>query len=145
MTEAFVQSSHAGTAISHATPDPLRYRCLAANASPALKTVVRRVCAEYGVHSNDLFSRQQSQRIVRPRHALIAILRSRGSSHPEIGRLVGRDHTTTIASFRRGGALWEQDKKWRERFDRCVSQLADEGVMTSNPFLSAKGGDPDDA
>lgn len=65
-----------------------------------LGDAAREIAKEHGVGVVDVLSAARYRHVVRARKALMLNLRIRGYSHPEIGRLVGRDHTTVIASVR---------------------------------------------
>lgn len=72
---------------------------------PALVVDVRDdvwdVALRYGVSADDICAPTRgSDQVVLARQALMAALRHRGLSYPQIGRLIGRDHTTVMHGIR---------------------------------------------
>jgi chromosomal replication initiation ATPase DnaA len=51
-----------------------------------------------------LLGRCRTMSVGRARNALYAALRAAGLSYPEIGALLGRDHTTVMHGVRKAGA-----------------------------------------
>jgi chromosomal replication initiation ATPase DnaA len=65
------------------------------------RDVLQRVSVRYGVSVDALRSRSRMQLIAEARKMAYTVLRAQGRSYPEIGRALGRDHTTVIAGVRR--------------------------------------------
>lgn len=61
---------------------------------------VERIAREHHVTTSDLLGRGRTAMVCRARKALYADLRERGFSYPEIGWLVGRDHTTIMHAIK---------------------------------------------
>lgn len=59
------------------------------------------IANEHGVTIEAMLGPARHKTVAAARHALMCNLRIRGYSYPEIGRLVGRDHTTVIAAVRK--------------------------------------------
>lgn len=94
-----------------------------------LAAVARAQC----VDTADLLGRSRLQHIVHGRQSAIYLLRTfTAKSYPEIGRLVGRDHSTCLFSFRKTlhdvlrfgprreivmAALRQLDEEHRERME----------------------------
>jgi chromosomal replication initiation ATPase DnaA len=55
----------------------------------------------YGVEVESILSDDRGPLAVRARHAVCWLLRERGMSFPEIGKVIGRDHTTVMYACRR--------------------------------------------
>jgi chromosomal replication initiation ATPase DnaA len=62
--------------------------------------VANRVSREVGIPLQAMLSASRSGTLVRARRALYLALRAEGLSYQEIGRCVGRDHTTIIAALK---------------------------------------------
>lgn len=56
--------------------------------------------AAFGISVKELTSKARGRRIARARHAAVYVLRTKGESYPSIGRVLDRDHSTIVASFR---------------------------------------------
>lgn len=54
----------------------------------------------YRVSEAGILSDCRRHEFTRPRHHLMTVLRDEGRSYPQIGQLLGRDHTTVIAGVR---------------------------------------------
>lgn len=63
------------------------------------------VVAKYGVTMADVLSRNQTKIVVRARREVAKILKGKEWSYTEIGRFLGRDHTTIIYLVRTENAL----------------------------------------
>lgn len=69
-----------------------------------VRALIARIADVYGVTVADVLGESRTLTIARARHAVIAELRTNfGFSLPEIGRIVGRDHTTVLAALRKCG------------------------------------------
>jgi chromosomal replication initiation ATPase DnaA len=60
-----------------------------------------KVAFEHRVMLSDLLSASRTPYIVRARDALIRVLKAHGLSSKEIGKLVGRNHTSILSSLER--------------------------------------------
>lgn len=62
-----------------------------------LLQLAQRIAREGRVTVTDMLGRSKLRSVVRARHRFCAVVRSSlGLSYPEIGRLIGRDHTTVM-------------------------------------------------
>lgn len=68
-----------------------------------LLEVIDAIAAAHHVSRDEILSRSRVQSVVAGRRSLCVALRERGMSYPEIGRLVGRDHSTVMALLRDQG------------------------------------------
>lgn len=66
-----------------------------------LLSIVQEAAELYHVRPEEILGRGRSKSIARARHSVFLSLRVRGLSYPEIGRLMGRDHTTVLAVCQR--------------------------------------------
>jgi len=74
-----------------------------AGISPAsrIEGIVREVCVARGVRRDELFSRRKEDRIAHARHEVCWRARNETSlSYPQIGKLLGRDHTTVMNGYK---------------------------------------------
>lgn len=55
----------------------------------------------YGVDVDEVLSTSRNDRVVRARQAACWLLRGHGMSLPEIGKAIGRDHTTVLHAVRK--------------------------------------------
>ena len=76
---------------------------LAALTRRGLLELLDEASREHFVSRDEILGRSRCQSIVAGRRALCRALRERGLSYPEIGRLVGRDHTTVMTLVRHEG------------------------------------------
>lgn len=78
----------------------------------------------FGLTQADIIGRAQPQRIVRARHAIVYCAREvLAESFPRIGKVLKRDHTTVMSSYRRAQALIERDKAFQEGVRRIREAL----------------------
>jgi chromosomal replication initiation ATPase DnaA len=59
--------------------------------------LVERLSKRYGITTKDLMGDSRIPEIVAARHEVIRTLHERGLSASEVGRLMGRDHSTVLA------------------------------------------------
>lgn len=73
------------------------------------KALLKACCAwaavEFGVRIDEIMSSLRKPRVVQARWAVMGLLRQRGYSHSEIGRLLDRDHTTVMHGVDRSANL----------------------------------------
>lgn len=69
-------------------------------ASRGLTGTVQALAAAHAVTVEEILGATRMARVVRVRHMLMRDLRTRGMSYPEIGWLLGKDHSTVIAACR---------------------------------------------
>jgi chromosomal replication initiation ATPase DnaA len=83
------------------TPDRVACALLRALDEAGHGALVRSVSEHYGIrHPETLLGRSRHARIAFARHHLAWELKELGYSFPEVGRALGRDHTTIMASCR---------------------------------------------
>ena len=70
-----------------------------------LRAVVAKVADVHQVTATAIMGRSRYKSVARARMVVMFELRGLGFSYPEVGRLVGRDHTTVMAAVRRCRAL----------------------------------------
>jgi hypothetical protein len=76
------------------------------------------------VTAADIYSRDRHQQNAHARHLCALLLRERGLSFPEIGRVLGgRDHTTAMSAVARAQQLELTDRATRERLDKIRAAL----------------------
>lgn len=63
--------------------------------------VIHAVCSATGVPMGDLMSPRRHAPIARARHLAAWLMRRRGLRLEQIGRVLGRHHTTVVSSLRR--------------------------------------------
>lgn len=61
-----------------------------------LTELVEEIAAEHAVPVADVLGRGRTKAVAAARHAVMRAFRARGLSLPEIGSLLGRDHTTVL-------------------------------------------------
>ncbi len=71
--------------------------------TPEISQLIAKICAEYHVTVKNVMSRDRHLTVARARHAIFAALRKApyNFSTPEIGRIMGRDHTSVLSGSRR--------------------------------------------
>lgn len=63
--------------------------------------MVESICERYGVTPDDILGPKRWPRIVRARDALCCSLHGSGMASTDIGRLLGRDHSTVLTAIKR--------------------------------------------
>lgn len=87
--------------------DIRRLREISGGFEPIVQRVCREVCDETGVSLNALRGRSREQAIVQIRHLAMYAAHERGASLSQIGRYLGRDHTTVLHGVRAEAARRE--------------------------------------
>ena len=59
------------------------------------------VCARFKVSIRSVLGSSRFKTVAMARHHLMVALRDEGKSYPEIGRLLGRDHTTVMSAVKK--------------------------------------------
>jgi chromosomal replication initiation ATPase DnaA len=73
-------------------------------ASRGLLGIVDAMASAYAVTREDILGARRTKQAAAARHAVMRALRDMGMSYPEIGWLLGRDHTTVLAALRKAPA-----------------------------------------
>jgi hypothetical protein len=116
---------------------------VAATASPdmPLRLTIQRIIAEVAAFREisvaDMIGPDRQRRFLRPRQIacyLAKILTTR--SFPEIGRRIGRDHTTVLHSFRLIGALMLCDDNLAAEIAELTRRLGPGGQQSGSPQCS---------
>jgi chromosomal replication initiation ATPase DnaA len=66
------------------------------------EVAARTIAARFGVRYEDMMGPARWGTLPIARRALYRVLRAQGWSLPQIGRFVGRDHTTVMIALRKG-------------------------------------------
>jgi hypothetical protein len=113
---------------------------------PALATILKAVCLNFGVTRNDVISARRDLRAVRPRQVMMYLAKSlTRRSLPEIGRYAGmRDHTTVLHGVRRITALRLVDTQLNESIvalerELCPPAEVPDANQLTLPFVGGKG------
>lgn len=86
----------------------------------------------YGVKKEDIISKKRNKEIAFPRHiAIYLIRRITDMSYPNIGKLVGRDHTTVMASIDQISNKYINDSDFKAEID----DIRKEVTGTGSPLL----------
>lgn len=67
------------------------------------------------IHPRDLVSHYKFDFLMMPRFAVYKALRLRGWSYPQIGKALGRDHSTIIYGVRRADWQMERDPEYADK------------------------------
>lgn len=67
----------------------------------SIKQIVRDVAAAYGEKAEDILGRDRKRKFVIPRQEVMRRAYEAGLSLPQIGRAMGRDHTTVLHGISR--------------------------------------------
>ena len=82
------------------------------------------VAAAFDVEAGEIQGKSQKWRFVHPRFAAVRLIRERTRwSTPQIGKKLGRDHSTVIHALRRAEELYAHDAAWREKYDAALAAL----------------------
>ena len=85
--------------------------------------IVAKVAAKYGVDPDDIYSKKKANDISRARHICIYLLRKISDlSYPNIGKLLNRDHSTVMSSYK----IMEQEIKLDSSFEIEINDLIKE-------------------
>jgi hypothetical protein len=88
-----------------------------------MHTILQAVIAETGVSEDEFRSRRQTRRTADARHLFVFLARFlTPCSLPEIGRYLGRGHTTVLNSLKRMDARLELDGEWRRLAARAEAR-----------------------
>lgn len=68
--------------------------------SRAVASYVDYVCRRYGVTQVDIYGRSHSRKYAHPRQEVMWLARQAGLSFPQIGKALGRDHTSILHGIR---------------------------------------------
>jgi hypothetical protein len=77
----------------------------------ASNLAARAVAKEWGITIKELLGPSRSMRLVDARAAVAALLREAGYSYPEIGKIIGRDHSSVFHGLKRR----EENQEWVAR------------------------------
>lgn len=92
------------------------------------ETLINEICELFKVHPRDLLGDYRFKFLMQPRFALAKALRMRGWSYPQIGKALGRHHTTALYWAREAEFWMSRDPKFAEK----VNHLASLGKETGN-------------
>lgn len=108
-------------------PIPVTRPYLVYREYPTGADVFKIVCEFYGVKQIDVKSERRNAVIVKPRQAVMFLLRTMTTlSFPAIGRLVGhRDHTTILHGCRKISRLIESDERVRDEIDLLKIRISE--------------------
>jgi chromosomal replication initiator protein len=74
--------------------------------TPEVRALAERIARAHGVTYEDMMSASRLKAVTAARHAFMAELRmTYAMSTPEIGRIVGRDHTSVMHALRKCGVM----------------------------------------
>ena len=76
--------------------------------------VLEAVASTSGVTVAEITGPVRTERCVRARDVVVAILRARGMSYPEIGKLLHRDHTTIMHAISRIDEMMARNPAFHE-------------------------------
>lgn len=77
--------------------------------------LVKAACLYFGVSEEAFYGRARFNEIIRTRAAVVYVMRNRDvQSFPQIGKRLGRDHSTIIFSLRRAENLLADDKDFAD-------------------------------
>lgn len=71
---------------------------------------IKAACEYFGISEDTFFSERRFHEIIRARRAVIYVMRNRdGQSFPQIGKRIGRDHSTVIHNHRHAEIAMTED------------------------------------
>ena len=86
------------------------------------------VADSFGVSVAAILSKRRSRGIVRARWCAVWVLRDKFLlSYPEVGEVLGIDHSSAMHAIRRGAVLFETDELFRDGMSR-VLRSTNEGL-----------------
>jgi chromosomal replication initiator protein len=92
-----------------------------------VRRIIDAVAAETGVGAKEIMSDRRARRIARPRFAACWLARHLTSqSLPQIGRTIGRDHTTIMHALDRAEELRRDDPNFEAMTNRLLARLREE-------------------
>lgn len=94
------------------------------NIEPRVRDILE-VCAEvFDVGAGELLSEFRTKRLTRPRFTAISLIRRIFKlSHPTIGRILKRDHTSCLHGMRKSAKFRAADQLYRHRYRTAVKLL----------------------
>ena len=75
--------------------------------SPSIRQIVRDVAAAYGVTPGEILGPNRQRRLVVPRQEAMRRASAAGKTLTQIGKVMGRDHTTIRHGIKRA-----EERKW---------------------------------
>ncbi len=88
--------------------------------SRCAECIVYDVARAFDVTPGDIVSHYRDRRYAYPRFAAYRLLRDRGLSFPQIGRMIGkRDHSTVSKGIDRVAGLLRDDAEFAARFEEA--------------------------
>lgn len=76
------------------------------NRAPPVKLAWQReidaICAKHAVDWHDVRGPRHFSKLIPARREIVVMLRHRGWSFPQIGRVLNRDHSTAVHHYQRG-------------------------------------------
>ena len=80
-----------------------------------MRSLIEKTCKRFGIKKEDLISKSRKRELVYARIRIAVIMHDNGLSFSEIGRLIGRDHSTVshyLETFRN----WERMNQLPDEF-----------------------------
>ena len=85
--------------------------------------LIQRVAHGWGVAPAVIYGPQRTRTVTEPRHVAMYLLYDHvRMTAVDIGRLLGRDHTTVLSGVKRGRGLWESDPRVRKRAQAALDE-----------------------
>lgn len=85
---------------------------------PSAKDILRRVCSVFDVEKSDILRDVRHREAVRARWvAMYAIQHILGYSYPQIGRIMGKDHTTVMHGIKTTKAIMAGEMHGKYGYD----------------------------
>ncbi len=88
--------------------------------------IVREVADDLKITRDDIFGPRKFDRFVAARYVLVTILRERGWSYPQMGKMLGRDHSSIVHLAKFGD-------KYRRKYPQIESTLSRLSLMRTRP------------
>ncbi len=106
---------------------------------PELDRLADLLGREFAVDPADLLHGPRSKQVARARFAFWCCLRDRYAlSYPELGRMVGYDHTTVLTGIKKARALEEADDRWRVQYLTARNEWLRPGLPPEKPVESLR-------
>lgn len=87
--------------------------------------LMREIATEFNTTMSVLKSHQRNRDLIHARAVFVMVMRSRGMSYPQIGRLLGgRDHSTIINTIEKWDGYLASDHRVRKAYDRLRQREA---------------------
>ena len=91
---------------------------------PTIDRIIVIACRLFQVKPHEIRSPRRSTGVVRARHAVFwAVAEATEMSYPEIGRRIGRDHTTVLYGVQRAESMRHDDEQYRVKTDQLLRQV----------------------